>query len=179
MDVAASISSESSHSSSSSKSLQQNLATTCVGSVNQLRALLNRLVHFQQKPGLTFSVSAINTLYYFMRCSQLEHGQARVQELVYERTYVVLPPLIEWVRVSLAHCEHRHSLTIDADDIMQAARLLLPGVDCPVRHIGQDEAMLGGDAVGHVKMEAAFKLLTSGRPELIPHAVGLLPTAKV
>jgi hypothetical protein len=118
----------------------------------------------------SWSPSAIHTLFYFMRCSQLEtaddhtgshcnlgsstatlgsesvdrqqskphHGQARVpvQELVYERPFIVLPPLIEWVRVSSAHADHRHSALVDKDDVMQAARLLLPGIDCPVRFIG-------------------------------------------
>lgn len=64
-----------------------------------------------------------------------------VQELCYERAYVVLPPLIEWLRVSSAHAEYRHSALIDNDDIMQAARLLLPGVDCPPRPIASDEEL--------------------------------------
>lgn len=69
---------------------------------------------------------------------QLEHAEhvAPIQELVYERAYVVLPPLVEWLRVTTAHAEHRHSASIDQDDVMQAARLLLPGVDCPIREIG-------------------------------------------
>lgn len=58
-----------------------------------------------------------------------------IQELCYERAYIVLPPLIEWLRVSSAHAEYRHSTLIDRNDIMQAARLLLPGVDCPSRQI--------------------------------------------
>lgn len=62
-----------------------------------------------------------------------------IQELCYERAYVVLPPLVEWVRVASAHAEYRHALLIDKDDIMQAARLLLPGVDCPPRPIVSDE----------------------------------------
>lgn len=61
------------------------------------------------------------------------YGENNVQELCYERAYVVLPPLIEWLRVASAHAEYRHSALIDKDDIMQAARLLLPGVDYPSR----------------------------------------------
>lgn len=58
-----------------------------------------------------------------------------IQELCYERAYIVLPPLIEWLRVASAHTEYRHSTLIDRNDIIQAARLLLPGVDCPPRQI--------------------------------------------
>lgn len=66
---------------------------------------------------------------------QLEHS-GPVQELVYERVYVVLPPLVEWIRTTTAHTEYRHASVIDQDDVMQAARLLLPGVDCPIRQPG-------------------------------------------
>lgn len=50
-----------------------------------------------------------------MRCSQLEHGEqtsGAVQELCYERAYVVLPPLVEWLRVAVAHGEHRHAAVL-------------------------------------------------------------------
>lgn len=72
-----------------------------------------------------------NMLFYL----QLEHC-GPVQELVYERAYVVLPPLVEWIRTTTAHTEYRHATVIDQDDVMQAARLLLPGVDCPIRQPG-------------------------------------------
>lgn len=64
-----------------------------------------------------------------------------IQELCYERAYIVLPPLIEWLRVASAHTDYRHSTLIDRNDILQAARLLLPGVDCPPRQLCCDEEL--------------------------------------
>jgi len=162
----------------------------------------------------TWSNGAVQTLFYFMRCSQLEtadevssnnlasstatlgetidrqqqHHQesnhAPVQELVYERPFIVLPPLIEWVRVASAHTEHRHSSLIDRDDVMQGARLLLPGIDCPVRLIGLDEISFPRRPIDEfelsrrLKMDLGFKMLSSGRSDLITQALLLLPPSK-
>lgn len=139
------------------------LLTTCVGSIGELKELVLRAK--SKFNHMTLSHVALVALFYFMRCSQLEHSENvtnetgngvpmantsttnnststnNVQELCYERAYVVLPPLVEWLRVASAHAEYRHSIHIDNDDIMQAARLLLPGVDCPPRPIGAEEEL--------------------------------------
>lgn len=214
------------------------LLTTCVGSSNELRDLILRAQHkFQQ---LSVSHGAIRTLFYFMRCSQLEHSDSPatttntsmsgssggnnragntgggvggatghgtgttgtsgtncgtgVQELCYERAYVVLPPLVEWLRVASAHAEHRNALLIDKDDIMQSARLLLPGVDCPPRSILTEEELPTKRQSNHqnpmpasvvqeesaecgrrATLNLAFRLVMTGRPELVLQANSLLP----
>lgn len=99
-------------------------------------------------------------------------------------------------------------MLIDKDDIMQSARLLLPGVDCPPRPISIEEEFpskkttLSGQclsstplqhhqspqsAIGGVILEdineygrratlaLAFRLMMSGRPELLLQANTLLP----
>ncbi|XP_048520074.1 ankyrin repeat and BTB/POZ domain-containing protein 2 isoform X1 [Dendroctonus ponderosae] len=164
---------------------ETSLMTTCVGSLQELQDLIGRM-----KPRIPLCPKAISTLFYFMRCSQLEHGDqgnsSAVQELCYERAYVVLPPLVEWLRVATAHGEHRFAAILDKDDIMQAARLLLPGVDCPVRALGEEAVRVRRnngneedqvEATKQIQVELAFRLMLTGRPELIQQAVTLLPVS--
>lgn len=198
-----SIGSGSVNSSQQNQALEPCLLTTCVGSIQELRDLVLRA---QQKlHHVSLSHGALKALFYFMRCSQLEHGDTAttggssggtngVQELCYERAYVVLPPLVEWLRVTSSHAEYRHALLIDKDDIMQAARLLLPGVDCPPRPIlGEEELptkrLLQANSNSTPPQEdpnecgrratlaLAFRLIMTGRPELFLQASSLLPSS--
>ncbi|XP_063980127.1 ankyrin repeat and BTB/POZ domain-containing protein 3 isoform X1 [Diachasmimorpha longicaudata] len=166
-------------------SLEPSLLTTCVGSMAELLDLIGKVAHAGRCP-VPLTNKALNALFYYMRCSQLEHGErgSGIQELAYERAYVVLPPLVEWLRVSTAHAEHRHGLIVDHDDVNQAARLLLPGVDCPVRPIAFDEVTLSkktddSEYVRRLTLDMAFKMMMSGRPDLISQALAFLPTTKI
>ena len=97
---------------------------------------------------------------------------------------MVLPPMVEWARVATAFAEHRHSTHIDSDDVLQAARILLPGMDCPVRPLENPPLSLSTsmsammdelEYVNHVKKEMALHMLQTGRRDLVPHALQMLP----
>ena len=180
------------------KSVTQILLTTCVGSKEELEVLVNAAGQFYRKnyqavgskQWPAWTRDSLHSLYYFMRCSQLEnHGHemnSPIQELVYERPYMVLPPLIEWLRVTVIFCQSRLSLMIDQDDVFQAARILLPGADFPPRtqayseqHRSWPVAINERDFVDTININTAFNMLLSGRKDLLPHALQLLPPTKI
>ncbi|XP_067946441.1 ankyrin repeat and BTB/POZ domain-containing protein 2-like isoform X2 [Watersipora subatra] len=133
-------SSQNSHkqNSTSAKTVERNLLMNCVSSTPELSDIITQAIHYWCRGSSVipkWSPAALNSLYYFLKCSKLEcsHTAAPALFLRTERWNVPMPPIAEWVRVAKGFTEHRNEIIIDEDDVMQAARLLLPGMDCPPR----------------------------------------------
>lgn len=133
---------------------------------------------------LKWSPGALAALFYYMRCSQLEHGEAAATP---DRPYLVLPPLAEYLRVAAAHAQHRAGAVVEAEDVRQAARLLLPHLDLPPAPFAaagvEDAASLAtlpaSLLAGRRKRALGFALLATGRGELVPEALEYLGPRRI
>ncbi|XP_078273216.1 ankyrin repeat- and BTB/POZ domain-containing protein 3-B isoform X2 [Rhinoraja longicauda] len=184
------------------RSIEQTLLVTRVGSIAELSELVSRAMqhlhrlkwwdsgdgspanHSHRHGPLHWDTEALHTLCYFMQSAQLEWDspgvESGIDRLSTDRPLPVLPPLMEWLRVSVAHALHRRSPSVDSDDVRQASRVLLPGVDCEPRQLKADECCCASLKLDAAATEAkfhqglGFRMLNCGRTDLVSQAVRLL-----
>ncbi|XP_072109412.1 ankyrin repeat and BTB/POZ domain-containing protein 3-like isoform X1 [Mobula birostris] len=182
------------------KNLEQAMLATSVGTIAELSDLISHSMYYLQQFGAlhrdqgfqlhfrkgpySWEPEALHSLYYYTHCPQMEWENLGEEppkgKLNNERLYEVLPPMVEWIRVCVAQAECRNTLTVDSIDVRQAARLLLPGVDCEPRQLRITSSLCVSRGLNaeqaelKLKQDLGFQMLSSGRTDLVTAAVALL-----
>ncbi|XP_048468195.1 ankyrin repeat and BTB/POZ domain-containing protein BTBD11-like [Rhincodon typus] len=182
------------------RNLEQVMLATSVGTIAELSDLVSQAMYYfhqfgAKHPGKGFQLhfkkgpyswepEALHGLFYYMRCPHLELENPNTDppqiKLGSERPYEILPPVVEWIRVCIAQADHRYSLTVDIGDLRQAARLLLPGVDCEPRQLWINSILYPSRGLDtkqaelKLRQNLGFQMLNSGRTDLVNAAAALL-----
>ncbi|XP_069797321.1 ankyrin repeat and BTB/POZ domain-containing protein 3-B-like isoform X2 [Narcine bancroftii] len=182
------------------RNLEQAMLATYVGTIGELSDFISHAMYYLQQLGAlhnsnefqlhfrkgpySWEPEALHSLYYYTHSPQMEWENLSEEplgvKLSNDRVYEVLPPMVEWIRVCIAQVEHRHSLTVDSIDVRQAARLLLPGMDCEPRQLRITSTLCVSRGLNakqaelKLKQNLGFQMLSSGRTDLVNAAVELL-----
>uniref|UniRef100_A0A7E4W5R9 BTB domain-containing protein n=1 Tax=Panagrellus redivivus TaxID=6233 RepID=A0A7E4W5R9_PANRE len=157
----------------------------CAQTEAELRSILDHLYRklhsssslFDQnnrrsKNALYFGKQAISSLFYFTRCKGA-HCSCSNAESAEEAV-----KLYDWLRFILYFVDYRRGMHVDQHDVLQAARLLLPNVDCPPYPV--DLVIASPALPGSIvetkrrRQDMAFMLLMSADSEMVPEAYALL-----
>uniref|UniRef100_A0AC34PUU9 BTB domain-containing protein n=1 Tax=Panagrolaimus sp. JU765 TaxID=591449 RepID=A0AC34PUU9_9BILA len=158
----------------------------CTESEAELRTILDRLYrklhenvtdqsNRRSKNVLYFGKAAILSLFYFTRCKG-RHCFCQDSDPLNRTT------LYDWLRFILYFVDHRNGMHVDQQDVLQAARLLLPNADYPPYSVDLyvTSPLTPGNVTDAKKRreDLAFTLFLSAETEFLKDAYQLIGPEK-
>jgi len=177
------------------RGLDKSLAITCVSSLNELTDLISQAQRqfidvYQSKDNkfisqVDWSPSALNSLFYFIKYAHQADENGPNILAGTRSSHSDLPPLVEWLKASSLHTEHRANGMVDDDDVRQAARLMLPFHDCGPRSLCSSvsvclsKALSSAVTISSFQQDLCLRMLSCGRADIIPRALEVLGPEKI